>query len=289
MGKLKWIVLMVLAGLVLAPVAGAQRSSGVQGSMLVTGNVDIEPDGRVSGWQLDKRRKLPVKIASLIDAAVEGWRFEPVLVDGQAAAVKARMHLRLVAKEHESGDFAVSIRHAYFGQEAEDLDYSGDRSGRTDVVLTVEKKRINYPRWAANQNISGTAYVRIRIDRDGRVAEALAEQVNLRRSEGAGRMRKAREEFAEAALEGIREWRFSVPTTGDEANKPYWDGRIAVNFNLEDLDYGKWEVYVPGPVTRAPWADDDIGPNASPDVMVAGGGFQQTKPSLKLLTPLEDG
>ena len=102
-------------------------------------------------------------------------------------------------------------------------------------------------------------------------------------------MKRGREELAAAALKGVREWGFSIPTTGEEADKPYWDGRITVDFTFDDTGYGQWQVYVPGPVVRAPWADDDIGPDASPDVMVAGEGFQQTRPGLKLLSPLQQG
>ena len=103
-------------------------------------------------------------------------------------------------------------------------------------------------------------------------------------------MSRARKELAAAALRGLREWTYGIPTIGEDADRPYWDGRIRVDFTFDEVRYGEWKAYVPGPVQRADWAEDDIGPHGSPDVMAAGDdGFHSSGQALKLLSSLQGG
>jgi hypothetical protein len=269
----------------------AQRAKVTQASMEVTGYVSVETDGRVSGLEIDQRKKLPAGIAELVERTANQWIFEPFAVDGVTVPIRARMRLRLIAQEQPDGDFEVAVRNAYFGVDASyDRERPDEIASMTDRARVLQQTRIQYPRWANDRMISGTVYVRVRIDREGRVVEALAEQVNLGRPDTAANMRRARNELAAAALKGVREWTYGIPTTGDQADRPYWDGRVTIDFNFGNPSYGDWQAYVPGPIQRADWAVDDMGPYGSPDVMAASdGGFHSSGPALKLLSALQGG
>jgi hypothetical protein len=84
------LMLLLVAGPSFAQGPAAARKL-IEHSMVVTGHVLIEPDGTVSGWELDQADKLPPAVTGLIERSVPIWRFEPVVVDGQARKAKGRM------------------------------------------------------------------------------------------------------------------------------------------------------------------------------------------------------
>jgi hypothetical protein len=270
--------------------AHGQRARISEASMEVTGHVSIDADGSVSALEIDERSKLPDGIVDLVEDTGSRWVFEPFEMGGRAVPIRARMRLRLIAEAQPDGDFEVAVRYAHFGVDAEYEDEHPERLSIPDRVRVQQRTKIHYPRWASDRGISGTVYARVRIDREGRVVEALAEQVNLGRPDTAANMNRGRKELAAAALRGIREWRYAVPTIGELAGRPHWDGRLTIDFTFGDAGYGEWKAYVPGPVQRADWAEDDIGPHGSPDVMAAGDdGFHSPAASLKLLSALQGG
>jgi hypothetical protein len=127
----------------------------------------------------------------------------------------------------------------------------------------------------------------MRINRDGRVADVFAEQVNLRVVGSEREMEQMREMLTRPAIAATRRWTFTIPTTGDEADAEYWSLRVPVEYVLGDTlpGYGEWQVYIPGPRQKAPWSARELRADESPDAMVAGRVYQEGR-GLKLLTPL---
>ena len=134
--------------------------------------------------------------------------------------------------------------------------------------------------------MSGTVYLVMRVNRQGKVENAVAEQVNLHTRTSEARVGFLREVLADAAIREARKWTYNLPATGKHVADSYWNIREPVMFTLvpgED-DYGKWEVYVPGPRQPMPWLNDkqvDISPDTVP-----AGSISQTTSSLHLATPL---
>ena len=153
----------------------AQRPAITEASLEVTGYVAIEADGSVSALEIDERPKLPGGIAELVETTGSRWVFEPFEMDGRGIPIRARMRLRLIAEAQPGGDFEVAVRYAYFGVDAEYEREHPERPPLPDRVRVLQQTKIDYPRWAGDRGISGTVYARLRIDREGRVAEALAE------------------------------------------------------------------------------------------------------------------
>jgi hypothetical protein len=134
---------------------------------------------------------------------------------------------------------------------------------------------------------AGTAYLVLKIGRDGRVADAVAEQVNLRVVASEKNMARLRKLFAGAALAGAKKWTFNPPTIGEEADDPYWSVRVPVAFFTDHLQLPKdteWHSYVPGPRNPIPWRSEQ--PTDSPDALAAGGVYPLDNNGPRLLTPL---
>lgn len=274
-----WLWLMAFSSLVLAGGPGAVRKQ-VESSMLVTGTVDVEPDGRVSAHALDQPDKLPPGVVELIGQAVPHWAFEPVVVDGHVIRARAKMTLRIVAKKLEDQGYSIAIRGATFGAAESEQGVSG----KTMTPPT-------YPYAALSLGITGTVYVVLRIARDGHVQEAVAEQVNLRIVAGDREMALWRNLFTRSALSAAKRWSFVAPTTGRSVDDEFWSVRVPIDYRFDGQQapkYGQWETYVPGPRTAAPWVHHDDVAAGGADALVAGTVSQIGK-GLRLLTPLQSG
>ena len=287
-----------LAGLLLFAASCAVFAAGpgavrkqVEGSMLVTGRVTIEQDGSVSGWTIDQREALPTGVSGLVDRVAPQWQFEPVLVDGQPVRGNARMSLRVAAKRLDDGNYEVWIRDGYFGRDALSPEERVAGALRDEYVSAVEMRPPSYPMRALEVNAQGTVYLVLRVDRQGRVADAIVEQVNLRTIGSETQMRQMRDMLAKPALARAREWQFNIPTAGEWKDDDSWSLRVPVDFFIADrrdagrqVGYGQWDTYVPGPRAPVPWETGDAA-SISPDTLIAG-EVHQAGASRKLLTPL---
>lgn len=254
-------------------------------SMLVTGSIDIATDGSVSAHAVDQAAKTPPGVLQLIGHAVPRWRFEPILVDGNAVPARVRMGLRVVAKKRDDGTYTLRIRSASFGE--------GGVEGETVTRGRMDPPR--YPMAAAASNVSGTVYLILKIGRAGIVEDVFDEQVNLTVLGTEVQMQRACRLLANAAKVAARNWEFRVPTRGEQADDAFWLLQIPVRFTLKDVGeppdfdpgYGTWEAYIAGPHSAAPWARDSASIQA-PDALAAG-GLYPTGSEPRLLTPLTQG
>lgn len=270
--------------LILATATAAAQGRGavrkaIENSMVVTGSVDIEPDGSVSAHVIDRPEKLPQGVRDLVSAQVPGFRFEPVLVEGKAVRARTKMRLRVIARQVGDGQYGVGIGSANFGSE---------KPIPGEEITPVQMRAPSYPPAAYTANVSGTVFVFLKVGRDGKVLDAVAGQTNLTAVGTEQQMRDARRVLEQASVSTARRWRFAVPTTGAEAGRDYWTVRVPVDFMFHgaaEPPYGKWAAYVPGPRTLVPWlsAEDN---RANPDAQLAGAP-QLVGSGPKLLTPLQ--
>ncbi|UNK48471.1 energy transducer TonB [Lysobacter sp. S4-A87] len=270
------LTLALCFGAALAGGRGAVRKQ-IESTLLATGTVDIETDGSVSGYVLDRGGELPKVAFELLDRATRVWNFEPILVAGKPVRARTTMSIRLVATRAGDGDgVEVRIASGNFGK----LDVEG-------AISSVSLPPPQYPMDAARAGVRGTVYVLVRVGRDGSVEDAVAEQVNLKVIDTEVGMDRWRQMLAKAALRASGAWTFSPPTRGDEVDAPFWIVRVPVDFVLADEKsprYGQWVAYVPGPRQRAPWLGD-IDTSLGADA-VAAGSIQPLGTGPKLLTPI---
>lgn len=248
----------------------------VEASMLVSGQIDIDPDGSVAGYHLDKADSLPAAVVELLGKNVPNWRFEPVLVDGTPARVRSRLSVRLRARKLDDERYRVEIAGAHFG-------------AHDDADMPTSKRLVppRYPRELALAGISGTVYLLLKVTRDGSVEDVMAEQTNLKTIANEHQMERMRERFERVAVDIARKrWTFNPPAKPGDA--PYWTVRVPVEF-IAPADSqpgpGQWDAYVPGPRQPNPWSLEDDA--VAPDTLVAGGVYPVGRRGPQLLTPLD--
>lgn len=288
--------LTTLALLLASVVCGAQSPKALkklaESSMLVTGSIVIESDGRAAGVSIDKPEALPKEIVGFVTQSAEQWAFKPVVQDGKVVRARAPMTLRIVAKQVEGNKYDVEIRSASFGQDAPAA--SGER------LEIKEMAPPKFPMNAAMLGVSGTVYLVLEVDGSGNVIQLAPERTNLGVAGTDNDMRKFRGMLERSAVAAAKKWTFATPTSGDAAKAGPWWVRVAVAFHLAESrqeanqpyepKYGQWETYIPGPRNPMPWDSDVQQPTAggSMDALVDG-QLQQLGVGPQLLTPLGAG
>lgn len=258
-----------------------QARQQVEATMLVTGHVDIDRQGHVTAHALDQPDKLQPFVTDLIGRAMQTLRFEPVLVDGAPVNARARMGVRLVAMPVGNGDMNLRIASTWFGEE-----YSGqDRSS----VRSSDLRPPRYPMSVIDAGGKGTVYLLVKVGRDGKPEDVVAEQVNLTAIGTARQMELIRTALSKSAVaNALRHWTFTPPEIGEDAARPYWVVRVPVDFAFEgdkDAGYGQWSAYHPGERNTPGWAGPTQ-PGFSPDTLVAG-AVAPSSSRFKLVAPIE--
>lgn len=277
----RWLAGLLL-GCSMAVVAGTgQRTTmkDAEASMLLTGTIDVDPKGVVSGFAIDHRDKVPAGVAQLVDATVPQWRFEPVIRDGQPVAARTSMGLLVVATQPDPTHYRVTVKGATFGD---------DGAGGVTAKSMLPPK---YPVVALKEMVSGEVYLVVRIDHLGTVVDVAAEQVNLRALGSDSAMNSWRMVFAESASNAAKQWTFHVPAAAFSDEGQFITIRVPVAYQFpgDEPRYGEWSAYIPGPRQTIPWLHlHDMDDWSAPDALVAGGVYQPGK-GLHLLTPLGEG
>lgn len=257
----------------------------LEASLLASGTIDIEPDGTVGGYSLDDAEHLPPAVREMAAAAVPGWRFNPVVQDGQASAVRARMHLRFVASRLADAPDKFQIR-------MDSATFPADHASSEAPRMRPMRNLGPIVSALTLVQAEGTVYVALRIDRNGRVVEATATRVNLRARGTEPQLRRIRDHYASAAEASARRLRYDVPTSGPYKDEPYWDGMLPFELCISDrcpnTPAWQWTTYVPGPRMTPTWDYQDDGGEHAGDAMPSN-GFQLARGRLELATPLSGG
>ena len=280
MKKLLFATLLVAA----ATTAQAATSRDVESSAVVAGTIVLARDGTVQSATVEDAAKYGQPIADFVQQAALKWRFVPVLVDGEAVLAKSCMNVRVVLKKAPDGNYGARIKGASF---------NGCGTTSTDVLHIADgSKRFppKYPVAGLRGRVQGTAYLSLHVGRDGKVTEAVAEQVNLGSTGPERILQQYREIFAESALKAARHWTYVIPTTGKLAQQDSWIVHTSVSYHLNDLDRPSsdltWETYTPGPYTPAPWVDK---PDMNAADAIANDGMRTEGAGPTLLSPLNQG
>lgn len=278
-GCLAWVLAMPL---VAGNGPGAVRKQ-VEASMLLSGTILVDEQGRVAEFAIDQADKVDGKALRFVDASIRQWLFEPTLLDGKPAMLRNRVDVRLVAERRPDGKFVMRIGGANFKPfEVE----AGTEIGSGKMPPP------SYPLQASLSGVEATVYLIFQVGGDGRVKDMVAEQVNLKVIGSESEMQKWRRVFVKSATLAARDWTFVPPEKGEQAGQPFWTVRVPVDYVLDHAvqPYGQWQAYVPGPLQDIPWRDWEEAPGFSPDALVAGGAQSVGgKGGLRLLTPLSGG
>ncbi|WP_201314285.1 hypothetical protein [Dyella sp. EPa41] len=251
-----------------------------EASMLVSGTIEVLPDGSVGSYALYKEEKLPAPVIDLIKRNVSTWKFQ--LKTPSTTPIKEDMSLRIIAKDEDAQHMTLRLAGANFSD--------GD-SPESSSIRWQHRVSPLYPKFSLDHGMSGTVYILVRIGRDGKVINTGLEQVNLRRYvPDQKEMARFRKDLADAAIKVSRRWTFETPTSGEEMQAPFWDAQIPVDFNAErgnrsGESYGSWAIYLRGPQEQIGWRQDASLVSEAPDA-VPDGSIHPVGAGARLLTPL---
>lgn len=238
----------------------------VEASMVVTGTITVNAQGGVQAWSIRGLDQLPPAARHILQATIPGWRFVPIVVAGKPVASKAGMALRIVADftDLRARKAIVRVAGASFGCEARAKSQLPGECAPGTTVTKFHARPPRYPMDALRARVGGEVLLELEIDRNGRVARAAARQVNL--YSRPFHPDHYREVLAQASVRAAREWQFRIPTTGPGATKDHWIVAIPISYAIggpdsarRRMDYGQWNVYIPGPVQSIPWDEPRAG------------------------------
>ncbi|MDE2225055.1 MAG: energy transducer TonB [Xanthomonadaceae bacterium] len=276
------------------PALGLAAEPHVEGSMLVTGTITVNPQGGVQSYAVQGLDKLPLSVRQIIQTTVPGWQFVPIMADGKAVTAEAGMSLRIVADMVDAQHATIRVAGAAFGCDARPKSNLPGECPAGTAIRYVHRQPPDYPIGALQADVGGEVFLVLQIGRDGHVSQAAVRQVNLySRTDSPAQYRKV---LANAALRAASKWQFSVPTTDPNATKDHWVVQVPVNYTLGPCcsvpahRYGQWNAYLPGPVQNIPWDHENTSgaSRTSADAIASGGLFvRDTRFVLK--TALVDG
>ncbi|WP_114241906.1 energy transducer TonB [Dyella sp. C9] len=287
---MKRVVAILMCGCLLASVADMSAAAGAaspedvrktaEATMLVTGIIDVDPSGSLHSYALDQPEKLPPAVVGVVGKALSSWAFK--LSEPTDELVHSKVSLRVVAKPMADGNYKVTVEGASFFQPG---------PGGEWATIKDRSRQPRYPTEAVDARVSGTAYLLLRIGRDGTVEEAFAEQVNLDQYSSEVDMKHYRKLLADAALDAARHWTYTPPSNGAHVDDPFWLVRSPVVFHIKvigtptaEQPYGHWKTYIPGPRQELPWIGKSLA-NESPDAMPED-EMRSGDPRLQLITPV---
>lgn len=278
--KKAWRVALVLAMLVALPVLAAGPGGvrkKVEASMQVTGQVVIAPSGELQSYTLDRPELLPVEVKSLLAKYLPACEFSVVTASGKPGTVISKMSLQLLARQNSEGGFILSVNASRFADPE-----------TPEAIKALDMAPPNYPMDAARMGFSGTVYVVLRLNPDGTVAQAHAEQVNMTVVASDNVLRMGRRLLEKAALVRARDWRFEImPTRLAEAGPV--DVRVPIDFKFRpehpgsQSGYGQWQDYIPGPYAAIPWRPQEAEEQGLG--ALAAGGLYPLESRIKLKNP----
>ena len=275
-------VLLVSSAAIHADAGRASVRKQVESSLSVTGSIDISPAGEVVAHTLDQPEKLPKGIVDMVARIAPQWKFEPVPLQGNAVS-RSSMSLLFVAKKQEDGQLTVELRSASFNDPS------------PEARTTLDKKTFRSPEYPfaalGSADISGIVYLAVRYDREGRILDIDAEQVNMRVIGAEAQMAQWRRALTRSCLAAAKHWKVIVPAGSIPEGEHFTVGRIPVFFMTEGMRqprYGQWEAYIPGPRANIPWLDNTWVAGSAPDALVPG-TFYGADDQRRLLTPLTGG
>lgn len=261
---------------------GAVRKQ-VESALYVTGTIDVTPAGAVVGYALDQPEKLPKGIVDMAARLLPQWTFEPIALQDKTAS-RSKMNLLFVGKKLDDGRYSVELRSATFSGANANANESVD-------VPRTGRRLPTYPSSLIDAGVTGTVFLIVKIGRDGKVIAIEASHVNLRVIGHEADMQQWRNLLARQSIAAVKQWTFVPPTSGPEADKPYWIGTLPLNFVLAAQErpvYGKWQTYVAGPKALIPWRDEALVTEGNTDALTPN-SFHAAGSGRRLLTPLAGG
>lgn len=251
--------------------------------LFVEGEVSVSDRGRVTAHRIDT--EVEPQIKALVDRVITHWLFEPVQLDGTAAAFTSNMRVTLHGQA-KHGELIVRVEHVEFtGSNVVREGTSMDRSIRATHIQPPR-----FPLDAMRAGLQGRTMVALRVDRYGQVIDAAVSHtdlVGLSKSEKV--LARARAPLERAALSALRQWRFELSEHAIPEGRSETSVLVPVFYSMSKrsgdkgwFEPGRWSYVTMGRKQRIDW----LGQNEIAATLGANGAGS-TMP-VKLLEPTDD-
>ncbi len=212
------------------------------------GMIEIGRNGAVTNFSLETDIEPPIDRA-IVDK-VSQWRFEPIVIDGRTVIAKSRLHLSL--KLTQQGDeHSLHIVSRHFGGAGQPREVS------------MRQYPMHFPPEATYVNVGARVVLAIHINERGRVTDVHPYQTSLSAEVDEVAAKKLRRAYERTVVETVRRWRFDPVELVD--GKPvagtflYTSEFLAASKTPRGESASDWRAYIPGPIIRVPWLDDESG------------------------------
>jgi hypothetical protein len=245
--------------------ASAENASTPTVELIVSGDIQIGPDGHVTDCWL--KTEMSPTVSKIVDRTVRSWHFEPVKVDGRAVNAKTTMNIRLSATPAPNDSYSLRLESVHFG-----------------ALTRASLKPPEYPDDAARAGLGARVVLNLLIDENGKVIEAWPGQTSLTmRARDEHDAEVWRRRFERVSIDAAKSWRYNTSelVDGKRVAKRYAIAPIEF-YPSRNLDH-KWTTYVPGPVHPAPWEKHtDDSNSAQSFAQLANGETESTNSNFQL-------
>lgn len=277
-------------------------------TMRVDGELTIGPDGQVVEYKV--RTPLEPRLQEMLAKAIPSWRLKPVLQNGKPVGARTPMRITLAATQAAEG-YQVRIDNVVFApltaadREAARAAAAAARA-RGEVLVTAGEQPLSvpdirrvktnppvYPRGLASNGMEGMVLMVLRLQPDGRVADAVASQSTLFNVKGRPEvLDKARAMLERVSLAAARSWTFDVDAADPGSLTPRaLSLSIAVDFAMAETPkeqreaVGVWRWEFRGPQQFAPWLRKVVEEQVVGVSDLAGGEFLAGSSPFRLADP----
>ncbi|ODS63906.1 MULTISPECIES: hypothetical protein [unclassified Arenimonas] len=237
--------------LALAPLAGASGFDEVHAAR-VAGTITVDERGVVTEVAID-RSKLGDEVMSGLEDQVRGWRFEPVLDQGQPTQARLRLSADLLAfRQRGTEGLALAVSRARFSLQP----------AATEARPLAQPA---YPPDAASQGIGADVTLMVRVGEGGKAEDAAVASLMLmgeRAGAPASRERHAAR-FARSATEVAGRWQYPWAKAGETIE-------VNVRYTPPGFDGRRWVRAFPIGVDAPDWAVQAMSAETPPRASVAG-------------------
>jgi hypothetical protein len=160
-------------------------------SIHVGGVIEVDAQGQVEQVAMRRSRLIPDAETRIVKA-MQAWRFEPFLMDGEARPIRTSVHLRIDQLKSPRG-FQLVFGNVEFGQ-----------------PLAHAPTPPSYPLGSLRDGVSAEVLLRLTLDDTGRVVQAEPVMARVLRQEvrSEHRHRRLVAPFVQSSLKAVQDWTY---------------------------------------------------------------------------------
>ncbi|GGA79572.1 hypothetical protein GCM10011521_17280 [Arenimonas soli] len=259
-----------MAGMLLALAGSAQAADTARFTAEVEGTLTIGTEGQVLDVQLRDADWMGEPVVEGYLLKIRGWRFEPVVENGEPVNATSPMRLRLAALRNDAEKTArFAIEQAWFP----------DPEQSRELPAGMKRHPV-YPADAARNGVGAVVILVARVDAQGVPEDVAVEYLHLTGRDPGSHGRRLAGQFVKATQAAARRWRID----GADARGLV---RIPVKYTPPAFSPPRagWERVYPVTLESPAWLAGALAGEAQVLDLAANGTRASSK--LRLLTPLD--